>query len=43
MSTAASQSPSSPLLIGWGTADITPPEPVLIFGQFHGRLPEEPA
>lgn len=26
--------------IGWGAADITPPEPVLLGGQFHARLSE---
>ena len=31
------------LRVGWSSADITPTQPVFIAGQFHGRLPEEPA
>ena len=35
-----SVSRSSGLLIGWGSVDITPDEPVLISGQFHARVSE---
>lgn len=28
------------LTVGWGQADITPPEPVLVAGQFHARVSE---
>lgn len=33
----------TPLRVGWSSADITPDHPAFIVGQFHGRLPEEPA
>lgn len=38
-STHKTSSPSS-LLVGWGQADITPTETVVISGQFHARVSE---
>ena len=38
---SSSESTSTPLRIGWASADITPPElPVLIAGQFYARVAE---
>ena len=31
------------LRVGWSSTDITPTQPAFLVGQFHGRLPEEPA
>lgn len=39
----APQPERTALHVGWASADITPTQPVFIAGQFHGRLPEEPA
>ena len=33
--------PSSPLLIGWSTRDVTPDRPVSLRGQFHVRVSEK--
>ena len=35
---AAVASQSGPLMVGWATADITPPRPVALIGQLHKRI-----
>ena len=30
--------PTSHLLIGWATADVTPAQPVLVTGRFYARV-----
>lgn len=39
----APQAERTSLHVGWASVDITPTQPMFITGQFHGRLPEEPA
>jgi len=35
---AAVASETRPLMVGWATADITPPRPVALVGQLHKRI-----
>jgi len=35
---AAAASQTRPLMVGWATADITPPRPVALIGQLHKRI-----
>ncbi|HPX41708.1 MAG TPA: hypothetical protein PLF51_14825 [Candidatus Hydrogenedentes bacterium] len=34
------EQPHTGLLVGWGAADVTPEEPVVVQGQFHARVSE---
>ena len=35
---AAAASQKRPLMVGWATADITPPRPIALIGQMHKRI-----